>query len=55
MDVIVPGLVEVNALEGAIDGENGFGFAIGCGCEVFGLAFRQDDNARFVRMDIEGG
>ena len=54
LDVIIAGLVEVNALEGAIDGENRFSFAIRRGDKVSGLAFGQTDNAGFVGANIEG-
>jgi hypothetical protein len=67
LDVIIAGLVEVNTLEGAIDSQNLFRFAIGRRREILRLSFRQANDSRSwrwlsiqprlmsMRMDIKRG
>lgn len=55
LDVVVPGPIEKNALEGAIDSQNIFSAAIHSRSEILSLAFCQANNPSRICVYIESG
>ena len=53
-NVIIPRAVEIEAFESTIDGQYRFGFAIGGGGEIPGLALGKADHPGGRDMDLKG-
>ena len=55
LDVVVTRLVEIYALERAVDSQNFFGLIVGLGRKISCLPFRQADHACGWCVDIKLG